>query len=119
MLSFRIKHSSIIEGDKIIDDDNFSQISSFDFKRDRRVRSSSSRQSSFIKFKSIIDNSQRLRREASSNLQQQSLQNCLLEAEIQEKQAKAAETRARTKRMKLKNIQLQQQLQQQDVDQGD
>jgi len=41
-----------------------------------------------------------------SNLQHQSLQNCLLEAEIQEKQAKAAEIKARTERMKLKNIQL-------------
>lgn len=114
MSSFRIECSSIIEDDKIINNDNFSQISSFDFKRDRRVRSSSSRWFSFIKFRLIIDDSQRLRREASSNLQQQSLQNCLLKAEIQEKQAKAVETRTRTKRMKLKNIQLQQQLQQQD-----
>lgn len=106
MSSFRIEHSSIIEDDEIIDDDNFSQISSSDFKRGKRVRSSSSRWSSFIKFRSVIDDSQRLRREALSNLQHQSLQDCLLKAEIQEKQAKAAEIRARTERMKLKNIQL-------------
>jgi len=41
--SFRIEYSSIIEDDEIIDDDNFSQISSSDFKRGRRVRLSSSR----------------------------------------------------------------------------
>ncbi len=60
-------------------------MSSSKFRRDRRTRLSSLRQSSFNRSRLSVDELQTLRRKASINLQQWSLQDCLLKAEIQEK----------------------------------